>query len=384
MTSAARSTLPEARARATLEEGSGEEVTVTLAGSWRLGAPRPDPRELAREIRERGARRAVVVASDLEGWDTSLLTWIRAMAQHLEREGVALDRSRLPDGAAGLLQLAESTVEPPRTAPEPPSSFLARVGGRTWRFARSVRSTLGFIGRLALALARFVTLRARFRGSDLQRALQAAGAEAVPITTLVSVIVGAILAFVGAVQLRLFGADLYVADLVGVAMVREMGAMVVAIIMAGRTGAAYAAQLATMKVTEEIDALKTSGIPTMEFLVVPRVVALFAMMPFLCLYSIALGILGGALVGVGMFGIARELYFAQTFDALSTTDLYGGLFRGLVYGALIGIVGCRRGLEAGNDAGAVGEATTSAVVTAIVAIVVADGLIAVIFDALGV
>jgi phospholipid/cholesterol/gamma-HCH transport system permease protein len=375
---------PGASAQATLQPGSGEVATVRLAGPWALGSPRPDAGAIAREIRALGARRALVDAGAVEEWDTALLTWLRSAGPVFEAEGVTLDRSRLPRGIAGLLQLAEVVVESPPAAAEPPAPFLARVGARAAGFAAAVRSVLAYLGRVALGLARLATLRARFRAADLQRLLQQAGADAVPITTLVSVIVGAILAFVGAVQLRMFGADLYVADLVGVAMVREMGAMIVGIIMAGRTGAAYAAQLATMKVTEELDALKTSGISTIDFLVVPRIVALFVMMPFLCLYAIVLGILGGGLVGVGMLGLARQMYFTQTLEALTTADLWGGLFRGLVYGLLIGLVGCRRGLEAGSDAGAVGQATTSAVVNAIVAIVVADGVLAVLFDALGI
>jgi phospholipid/cholesterol/gamma-HCH transport system permease protein len=378
-----RETLPGTSARAAVERESGDAVRVVLAGRWQLGAPRPDASALAREIQALGARRAVVDAEGVEAWDTALLTWLRSAGQVFGAEGIALDRARLPSGIAGLLELAEVVESPPKEA-EPPAPFLARVGARAARVAQGVRGTLGYLGQVALGLTHFVTLRARFRGADLQRLMQQAGADAVPITTLVSVIVGAILAFVGAVQLRMFGADLYVADLVGVAMVREMGAMIVGIIMAGRTGAAYAAQLATMKVTEELDALKTSGISTIDFLVVPRIVALFVMMPFLCLYAIVLGMLGGGLVGVGMFGISRQMYFSQSIEAVTTADLWGGLFRGLVYGLLIGIVGCRRGLEAGDDAGAVGAATTSAVVTAIVAIVVADGVMAVLFDALGI
>jgi phospholipid/cholesterol/gamma-HCH transport system permease protein len=154
--------------------------------------------------------------------------------------------------------------------------------------------------------------------------------------------------------------------------------------MAGRTGAAYAAQLGTMKVTEEIDALTTFGISPIDFLVVPRIVALFLMMPILCLYGSVLGCVGGALVGVGLLDLSPQLYLDQTVDSLSFSDLYGGLFRGTVYGVIIGVTGCLRGMRCGNDAAAVGRATTSAVVTAIVAIIVADGVIAVLFDAMGV
>lgn len=374
---------PEAApASVKVDPGDGNAVVVRLGGRWKLGSQRPDIEQTAEELERGHARRAMLVTDDVESWDTALLTWLQGLERRCAQRGITVDRARLPEGIARLLELAAVVAEPESGHARRPT-FLGRVGAATLRAGAVVVEVLGFIGRVVLALGRLVTLRARFRMSDLQQLLMQAGADAVPITTLVSVIVGLILAFVGAVQLRLFGADLYVADLVAVAMVREMGAMVVAIIMAGRTGAAYAAQLATMKVTEEIDALKTFGISTVEFLVLPRVVALFLMMPFLCLYSIALGIVGSAVVGVFLLGIAPQLYLDQTLQAVTLPDLYGGLFHGCVYGLLIGVVGCQRGLSAGNDAGAVGAATTSAVVTSLVAIVVADGVMAVVFDTLG-
>jgi phospholipid/cholesterol/gamma-HCH transport system permease protein len=309
---------------------------------------------------------------------------LRAAIAACGARGIEVDRSRLPAGVRQLLHLSELVVEPERLDEDPPATFVGSVGARAARMGHDAVGTLRFLGNLTLALGRFVTLRAQFRRSDLYRLLQGAGAEAVPIITLISLIVGLILAFVGAVQLRLFGADLYVANLVGIAMVREMGAMVVGIIMAGRTGAAYAAQLGTMKVTEEIDALATFGISPIDFLVVPRVVALLLMVPFLCLYSMVLGILGGSLVGIYMLGLSPNLYLDQTIRALSLADLWGGIFRGAVYGVLVGITGCLRGMRCGRDAAAVGAATTSAVVTGIVAIVVADGLLAVVFNGLGI
>jgi phospholipid/cholesterol/gamma-HCH transport system permease protein len=328
--------------------------------------------------------RLVIDAGGVSAWDTALLSWLRAVIAHSEASGIAVDRSRLQAGVRQLLRLAEKVVEPARPAEVEHPTFVARVGARATRAVHDAVLNLHFLGNLTIALGRFLTMRARYRRSDLYAHIQSAGAEAVPIITLISLIVGLILAFVGAVQLRLFGADLYVADLVGIAMVREMGAMVVGIIMAGRTGAAFAAQLGTMKVTEEIDALATFGISPIEFLVVPRVVALSLMVPFLCLYSMLLGILGGAVVGVFMLGLSPHLCIDQTIRSLSLSDLYGGVFRGAVYGLLVGLTGCLRGMRCGSDAAAVGAATTSAVVTGIVAIVVADGILAVIFNALGI
>jgi len=243
---------------------------------------------------------------------------------------------------------------------------------------------LAFLGEATIALGKAVVGRARFRFSDLAILIQDCGVDALPIVTLISFLVGTILAFVGAVQLQQFGAAIYVADLVGIAMVREMGAMMTGIIMAGRTGAAFAAQLGTMKVTQEIDALTTMGFSPIEYLVLPRMVALILMMPLLCLYSDLLGILGGAAVGVGMLDLSLKTYLQETFAAVTIGQLIGGVFKASVYGVLIAISGCLRGIECGSSASSVGDAATSAVVTGIVFIVAACGIFAFLFNLLGI
>jgi phospholipid/cholesterol/gamma-HCH transport system permease protein len=175
-----------------------------------------------------------------------------------------------------------------------------------------------------------------------------------------------------------------VADLVGIAIVHEMGAMMTGIIMAGRTGAAFAAQLGTMKVTQEIDAFTTMGFSPLEFLVLPRVIALVLMMPLLCLYSDFVGVLGGAMVGMGMLDLSWTTYIRETIHAVSLTDVFGAVFKSSVYGVLIALSGCLRGIQCGNSSSAVGDAATSAVVTGIVAIVAACGIFAVVFYVLGI
>jgi len=202
--------------------------------------------------------------------------------------------------------------------------------------------------------------------------------------SLIAFLVGVILAFMGAVQLSQFGASIYVADLVGIGMVRDMGAMMTAIIMSGRTGAAFAAKLGTMKVTQEIDALTTMGISPLEFLVLPRTLALVLMMPLLCLFADFVGILGGMFVGVGMLGLSVGSYMRETISTLTLLNLFGGLFKGTFYGALIAIAGCLRGFQCGNSSSAVGDAATQAVVMSIVMVVAACGLFAVVFNFLGI
>ena len=214
--------------------------------------------------------------------------------------------------------------------------------------------------------------------------IQECGAQALPIVTLISFLVGLILAFVGAVQLKQFGAQIYVANLVGLGMAREMGAMMTAIIMAGRTGAAFAAQLGTMRVNQEIDALTTLGIAPMQYLVLPRMLALMLMMPLLCLYADLVGIVGGAVVGITMLDLGIVEYFNQTQQALSVTDFVLGLIKSVVFGVLVAIAGCLRGMQCGNSSAAVGNAATSAVVTGIVFIVVSDSILTVLYDVLGV
>jgi phospholipid/cholesterol/gamma-HCH transport system permease protein len=241
-----------------------------------------------------------------------------------------------------------------------------------------------FVGESILATGALLTGRARMRISDFFVAVQDCGSSALGIVSLISLLVGLILAFVGAVQLEQFGASIYVADLVGIAMTREMGAMMTGIIMAGRTGASFAAQLGNMKVTEEIDALRTFGISPMEFLVLPRMLALLLMMPLLTLYSDFVGMAGGAIVGIGMLDITPEQYLNHTMEAVSMTNFVIGIVKGSVFGVLIAVAGCLRGMQCGNDSAAVGAATTSAVVTSIVLIIVTDSIFTVLCNFLGI
>ncbi len=364
--------------------GSDGELIVRLSGEWRLGAGRPAPQEFQRELASQEIRRVRFDASQIRGWDSTLLSFLSDLESRCRAAEVEVDRAELPPGVQRLLELAEAV---PERKAEPAAlhvGLLVRIGRWAYRCAAGWLEFLVFLGQVILAAGRLFALRARFRRSDLLLYLQETGAEALPIITLISLLVGLILAFVGAVQLRQFGADIFIADLVGIAMLREMGAMMTGIIMAGRTGAAFAAQLGTMKVTEEIDALVTFGISPIEFLVLPRMLALCLMMPLLCLYADILGILGGAIIGSGAFGLSPELYWQQTLSALSFTDLLVGLFKAGVYGVLIAVSGCLRGMQTSGSASAVGAAATSAVVTAIVAIIVADGIFAVLFNTLGI
>jgi phospholipid/cholesterol/gamma-HCH transport system permease protein len=358
---------------------------VALGGEWRLARGIPAPGGVLAEIDRRPRpQRVLLDASVVTGWDSGLLTFLLAVLSRCTELGLAVDRQALPNGVEHLLGLA--TAVPARLRPRGPGpeAFLARVGDAAIRWWDGCLATLAFIGEAFLALLRFATGRARFRRSDLLLALQGCGARSLGIVALINLLVGIILAFVGAIELRSFGAQIYVAHLVGIGMLRDIAPIMTGIIVTGRTGASFAAELATMEANQEIDALKTLGIPPMEFLVLPRLLALSLMMPLLCLYADLLGIAGGLLVSTSLLGISPAAYLGETRHAVGLNDLGLGMFMSFVFGLLVALTGCMRGIRSGRSASAVGEATTSAVVSGIVSIVVATAIITLISYVLGI
>ena len=247
-----------------------------------------------------------------------------------------------------------------------------------------IADAVAFIGEVTLALLAFLRGRAKFRVEDVARVFAAAGPQALPIVTLIGLLAGFILAFVGGNELQLFGAQIYIANLVTTGMAQEMGPLMAAVIMAGRTGAAFAAELGTMQVNQETDALRTLAVDPVQYLVVPRMLALMLMLPLLACYAMLMGILGGGIVGVAVFGINPLEYAQQMRLMIGIEDFAGGIFKAAVFGAIVAVAGCLRGMRCGQDAAAVGNAATSAVVTSIVGIVVADAIINVIYHVLGI
>jgi len=360
-------------------------LNVQLCGVWQLRSGVPPATLVERELETGRARSVAFDAGKLGSWDSSVLIFLVQLSELCRQRQIPMDRAGLPAGVQKLLALAEAVPERKGARRELiEASVLERIGSTAIRAAGSLTEMLSFLGEMTISSVRLFGMKARYRASDLFLLIQQCGAQALPIVTLISFLVGVILAFVGAVQLKQFGAQIYVADLVGIAMMREMGAMMTGIIMAGRTGAAFAAQLGTMKVTQEVDALTTAGFSPLEFLVLPRVIALILMMPLLCLYADFVGVLGGAVIGVGMLDLSWTTYFQETVNAITLTDILGGVFKSSIYGVLIALSGCLRGLQCANSSSAVGDAATSAVVTGIVAIVVACGSFAVIFYILGI
>jgi phospholipid/cholesterol/gamma-HCH transport system permease protein len=373
-------------AEATIAQPATDTLLLRISGTWRTGGRIPSVDEITGRLPVMGRVRKVNFdTTGLTGWDSQFLIFLTDLKQQLAGTPIDIDPAGLPDGVVQLLSIASAV--PDKTVSNgasPHEPFLARVGEDTVAFFRTVTEMLAFIGDAALSFLRLLSGKVAFRRVDFLLLLRECGADALPIVSISSLLVGLILAFVGAIQLKMFGAQIYVANLVGIAMVRVLGAVMIGIIMTGRTGAAFAAQLGTMQVNEELDALETIGISPMDFLVLPRMLALTVMMPLLCLYADLMGILGGALVGVTMFDTKMVEYYVQTKEALSIANLWIGLFHSFVFGVLVSLSGCLRGIRCGRSASAVGQATTSAVVTGIVSIVVATALITVLCNIIGI
>jgi phospholipid/cholesterol/gamma-HCH transport system permease protein len=361
-------------------------MLLTLAGEWKLGSTIPSPAEVFAEISVgEEARRLVFAAGGLAGWDSGLLVFLAKLLEICRSKGVASDLSGLPAGVRKLMELASPDNQRSGVSHgEKREPFLARVADGAIDQLRGCREVIAFIGEATLAFFRMLRGKADFRRLDLVTTIQESGAQALPIVTLISLLVGMILAFVAAIQLKMFGAQIYVADVVGIGMVRVMGAVMTGVIMSGRTGAAFAAQLGTMQVNEEIDALETLGLSPVEFLVLPRMLALMLMMPLLCVYADLMGVLGGMIVGVGILDIGVMEYIHESRSALGVTHFLIGLFHSFVFGVLVAIAGCLRGIQCERSASAVGYAATSAVVTGIVSIVVATLIITLSCQVLGI
>ena len=370
-----------------LSFGRSDDKTllINLSGNWTLKTKRPSADVVKKEMAKGAAARIAFNTTGVTDWDSGLLVFLGRVIDLGSKQGISVDKNGLPDGAKKLLDLAAAVPEKEGARKKSQKeSFLFRVGSESMAFVRASGEALAFVGEAFTAFTKLLAGKARFRRSDLIRTLQDCGIEALPIVSLISLLVGLILAFVGAVQLMMFGAQIYVANLVGIAMVRVMAAVMTGIIMAGRTGAAFAAQLGTMQVNEEIDAFKTMGISPMEFLVLPRMLGLTLMMPLLCLYADLMGILGGLIVGVTMLDLSMVEYYNQTKASVTLSDLWIGLFQSIVFGILIAVAGCLRGMQCGRSASAVGDAATSAVVTGIISIIVATAVITVITNVLGI
>jgi phospholipid/cholesterol/gamma-HCH transport system permease protein len=364
---------------------SDQRLVLTFEGNWSVH--HTQQREIDQVFseldRQSPAEALQFDLSQLSFWDTSLLIVVARAEEWCREHKVKFLSESLPPNVASLVALAEEVPERETGRGRKKSaSFFELIGNKTIVSIEGIQAALEFIGETVLSFGRILRGKAAFDWRLFWLTMQECSAQALPIVGMISFLTGLIFAFVGAIQLRQFGAGIYVANLVAVAMAREMGAIMTGIIMAGRTGAAFAAQIGSMKVSEEIDALRTLAISPMDFVVSPRLIALSVMMPLLVLYADLVGILGGAVVGRSFLGITWSQYWAQTVGSMGLVDIVTGLVKSAIFGVIIAVAGCERGMKCGNNAAAVGNAATSAVVLGITWIVASDAIIDVIQEIL--
>ncbi|MCX5694556.1 MAG: ABC transporter permease [Candidatus Omnitrophica bacterium] len=360
-------------------------ICIKLSGAWLIAAGIPKVDEIIVQVHQaKGIQQLTFDTRQMSEWDSGLIAFLFHLIRECEHKHIQASLQDLPIGVQKLLSLALKVHEKPIVDKVDDESFFTRVADKVLILWDGMLSLLNFLGEIAVAFGRFFTGKAYFRWDEFVFLLQRCGADALFLVSLISVLVGIILAFIGATQLKLFGAQIYIANVVGIGMVRAMGAMMAAILMAGRTGASFAAELGLMQTNEEIDALKTLGVSPVEFLVIPRVLALVIMMPLLTLYANLMGILGGFIIGISLLGLNPVEYWQHTQSSVTLSNLWVGLIHSFVFGVIIAVAGCFRGMQCRRSAAAVGEATTKAVVSAIISIVIATAVITFVCQVLGV
>ncbi len=372
----------------------GEALCVSLSGDWTVAhssaGSQPSPanclfEETKARLGSSGISKLTFESNDLKRWNSSTVVLMTALQTLAEDSGAKVDESGLPEGVRGLQALARAVpARGERRTEIKIRNPVTYTGTLVINAASETRNILTFLGESILSLGRWFRGKAIFQRSDILSLIQDAGPNALIIVGIINLLMGVILAFMGAVQLQQFGASIYVANLVALGQTREIAPMMTAIIMAGRTGAAYAAQLGTMQVNEEIDSLQTFGFDPFDFLVLPRMIALAIMMPFLILFADVAGMFGGYLIGLGMLDLTHTAYVVQTESAIGLMDISIGVVKGSVFGVLVAITGCMRGMQSGRSASAVGDAATSAVVSGIIAIIVATAIFSVLSNAMGI
>ncbi len=360
------------------------KLIVSLEGDFIDDDSSATASSLSDQLQQKDISEVTFETAGLGKWDSTLMVVVYDLCRQARTTKIKVDLSGLPVNLRQLINLSLEVDRKPEKQSSPRLPFFNAVGHLWIEMRASIHRALIFIGQTFRSFGRLLMSDAVMRKVDFLFAMEESSYKAVGIVSLVSFMVGLILAFVGAIQLKTFGAQIYVASLVGIAMTRIMGAIMVGIIMAGRTGASYAATIGTMQVNEEIDALKTMGISTTDFLVLPRVTSLIINMPFLTILADFMGIVGGAAVGIFMLDIAPAEYWKYTVDSLTMANFLVGVFHGFVYGWVIAISGCYYGITSGRNADSVGKATTQAVVTAIVAMIVVTGILTWLFEVIGI
>jgi phospholipid/cholesterol/gamma-HCH transport system permease protein len=353
------------------------------AGAWVLHAiPQLERRLNALDLAAAG--RLVADASAVTAMDTAGAWLLHRTAHALEARGGGLQVRGLRPEFAALLELVAARTGAPGAGPAGPPGRLTRVGRKAWEIGLGAFGLFSFLGEAAVAFTRSVVDPRRIRWRPLLYNLQTAGFEALPITGLLTFLLGIVIAYQGAEQLERVGANIYIVDLVGLSMVRELSPLITAIIVAGRSGSAYTAQIGTMKVTEEIDALRTIGIAPMDLLVLPKAFALVIALPLLTVYTDVMGILGGMVMARAQLDVSFTTFIDRLDDAVSLTSFLIGVGKTPVFAAIIALVGCYQGFRVSGSAESVGQRTTVSVVQSIFLVILADALFSIAFSHLGI
>ncbi len=314
--------------------------------------------------------------------DSAGIAVLLDLRRYLNENGFDFKVVNLPPKVSGFLKLVDTEsllLSKEEQKPRKKFDFILYLGEITLEALEECRSVVTFLGEMVVAFASLIRHPKRMRWDDFFLFVERAGTDALPIVALLSLLMGLIMAFQAAVQLRQFGANIFVADLVGISILRELGPLLTAIIIAGRSGASFAAEIGTMKVSEEIDALSTMGFEAVSFLALPRILAATFVGPFLTLVGDFVGIFGGLIVGMISLDLSPTAYLEETYSAITFFDLFSGLIKSVAFAILIAGVGCLRGFQVERSADSVGKKTTSAVVSGIFLIVFADAIFTIIF-----
>ena len=363
---------------------TGGSCIITLKGDWSINGMVPE-NELSQArsaVQNDLVRTLVLRAEGLGEWDGLLLGFVADLERAARQRRLAIEED-LPESLKKLIRLAfavERREGSEKVKQE--DSFLVRLGGAALGIPERMHDFLVFLGDIALSVGRLIHGKAAMRKQDLIDAMYECSLKSFGIVAITNLLFGLILAFVGAVQLSNFGAQIYVAGLVGIGMLRVMGAVMVGIVMSGRIGASYAALIGTMQVNEEVDALETMGISPTDFLVLPRMLALIIMVPLLTIFADLMGMIGGFLVGITILDLAPMQYLHSTLNMVQFKHGLAGLVYATVYGIVIAVFGCYHGIQCKRSAQGVGQATTTAVVHSLVGIIVTTAIITVIFNAI--
>lgn len=368
-------------AAAATVEAHDKEYVINLHGDWVLNAEVPSWNET---IKGCTADTVKITAPGLGTWDTALLLFlIHGRAWCVARKK-NFETSALPINLQRILQHAETTSHSRTAKQKHPIGIRFYLGTKACELFASIKEATAFVGSCTLGIFRMMRGDQKFRWMDSFVEMQHCWSSSLPIVSFISFLVGVILAFQAAIQLQRYGAGILVVDLVSLSIVREMGPMMAAIVVAGGTGAGFAAQLGNMKVNEEIDALETLGLSAINFLVLPRLLAVTIMMPILAIYANVLGVLGGMYISATMLNIPVAVYWNEMQNRVSFTDVSSGIIKSFVFGIVIALAGCLSGIRCERNTAGVGSATSSAVVTSIMLIILADAIFSVIYNAFGI